>query len=54
MKWIELKRSSPVQIHESLILIQSNPADDPEAESSPVQSGHNRVDIYQIPCKIYM
>ena len=54
MKWIELKRSSPVHIHESLILIQSNPADDPEAESSPVQSGHNRVDIYQIPCKIYM
>ena len=54
MKWIELKRSSPVQIHESLILIQSNPADDPEAESSPVQSGHYRVDIYQIPCKIYM
>ena len=54
MKWIELKRSSPVEIHESLILIQPNPADDPEAESSPVQSGHNRVDIYQIPCKIYM
>ena len=54
MKWIELKRSSPVQIHEPLILIQSNPADNPEAESSPVQSGHNRVGIYQIPCKIYM
>ena len=36
VKWIELKRSSPVQIHEPLILIQSNPADDPEAESSPV------------------
>ena len=50
----ELKRSSPVQIHEALILIQSNPADDPEAESSPVQSGHNRVGIYQIPAKIYM
>ena len=30
MEWIELKRSSPVQIHEPLILIQSNPADDPE------------------------
>ena len=54
MKWIELKRSSPVQIHEPLILIQSNPADDPEAESSLVQSGHNRVGVYQIPCKIYM
>ena len=54
MEWIELKRSSPVQIHEALILIQSNPADDPEAESSPVQSGHNRVGIYQIPYKIYM
>ena len=54
MKWIELKRSSPVQIHEPLILIQSNPADDPETESSTVQSGHNRVAIYQIPCKIYM
>ena len=52
MEWIELKRSSPVQIHEPLILIQSNPADDPASESSPVQSGHNRVDIYQIPCKI--
>ena len=52
MEWIELKRSSPVQIHEPLILIQSNPADDPEAESSPVQSGHNRVGIYQLPCKI--
>ena len=49
MKWIELKRSSSVQIHEPLILIQSNPANDPEAESSPVQSGHNRVGIYQIP-----
>ena len=54
MEWIEFKRSSPVQIHEALILIQSNPADDPEAESSPVQSGHNRVGIYQIPYKIYM
>ena len=54
MEWIELKRSSPVQIHEPLILIQSNPADEPEAESSPVQSGHNRVGIYQIPCKIDM
>ena len=43
---------SPVQIHEPLILIQSNPADDPEAESSPVQSGHNRVGICQLPCKI--
>ena len=43
MKWIELKSSSQVQIHEPLILIQSNPADDPEAESSPAQSGHNRV-----------
>ena len=41
MEWIELERSSPVQIHELLILIQSNPADDPESESSPVQSGHN-------------
>ena len=51
MKWIELKRSSPVQIHEPLILIQSNPADNPEAESSPAQSGHNIVAIYQIPCK---
>ena len=54
MEWIELKRSSPVQIHEPLILIQSNPADDPEFESSPVQSGHNRASTYQIPCKIYM
>ena len=54
MEWIELKRSSPVQIHEPLILIQSNPADDPEFESSPVQSGHNRAVIYQIPCKIDM
>ena len=52
MEWIEFKRSSPAQIHESLILIQSNPADHPESESSPVQSGHNRV--YQIPCKIDM
>ena len=52
MKCIDLKRSSPVQIHEPLILIQSNPADDPEAESSPVQARHNRVGIYQIPCKI--
>ena len=41
MEWIELERSGPVQIHEPLILIQSNPADDPESESSPVQSGHN-------------
>ena len=39
MEWIELKRSSPIRIHEPLILIQSNPADDPESESSPVQSG---------------
>ena len=54
MKWIELKWSSPVQIHEPLILIQSNPADDPEAESSSVESGLHRVGIYQIPCKIYM
>ena len=54
MKWIELKGSSPVQIHEPLILIQSNPAGDPEAESSPVQSGDNRVGSYQIPCQIYM
>ena len=54
MEWIELKRSSPVQIHEPLILIQSNPADEPESESSPVQSGHNRVGIYQMPCKIVM
>ena len=54
MEWIELKRSSLVQIHEPLILIQSNPADDPEFESSPVQSGHNRVGIYQIPCNIDM
>ena len=54
MEWIELKRSSPVQIHEPLILNQSNPADDPESESSPVQSGHNRIGIYQIPCKIDM
>ena len=43
MKWIELKRSSPVQIHEPLILIQSNPTHDPEAEPSPVQSGHKIV-----------
>ena len=48
MKWIELKGSSPVQIHEPPILIQSNPADDLEAESSPVQSENNKVDIYQI------
>ena len=54
MEWIELKWSSPVQIHEPLILIQSNPADDPESQSSPVQSGYNRVGIYQIPCKIDM
>ena len=54
MEWIELKRSSPVQIHEPLILIQSNPADDPESESSPVQSGNNRIGIYQIPCEIDM
>ena len=54
MEWIELKQSSPVQIHEPLILIQSNPADEPESESSPVQSGHNIVGIYQIPCKIDM
>ena len=53
-EWIELKRSSPVQIHEPLILIQSNPADDRESESSPVQSGHNRIGIYQISCKIDM
>ena len=53
MKWIELRGSGPVQIHEPLILIQSNPADDTETESSPVKSGHNRVGIYQIPCKIY-
>ena len=46
MKWIELKRSSPVQIHEPLILIQPYPADDPEAESSPVQSEHNREGIH--------
>ena len=52
MEWIELKRSSPIRIHEPLILIQSNPADGPEYDSSPVQSGHNRVGIYQIPCKI--
>ena len=49
MEWIELKRSSPIQIHELLILIQSNPADEPEYESSPVRSGHNGVGIYQIP-----
>ena len=54
MEWIEFKRSSPVQIHEPLILIQSNPADDSESESSHVQSGHSRVGIYQIPCKIDM
>ena len=54
MEWIELKRSSPVQVHEPLILIQSNPADDPEFEYSPVQSGHNRAGTYQIPCKIDM
>ena len=54
MHWIEWKRFSPIQIHESLILIQSNPAADPEAESSPVQSGHKRVGNYQIPYKIYM
>ena len=54
MEWIELKRSSPIQIHEPLILIQSNPADDPESESSSVQSGHNRASIYQIPFKIDM
>ena len=51
MEWIELKRSSPVQIHEPLILIQSNPAEDPEYESSPVRSGQNRVIIDQIPCR---
>ena len=38
MECIELKRSSQVQIHEPLILIQSNPSDDPESESSPVQN----------------
>ena len=54
MKRIELQRSSPVQIHEPPILIQSNPADDSVAQSSPVQSEHNRVDIYQIPSKLYM
>ena len=54
MEWIELKRSSPVRIHEPLILIQSNPVDDPESESSPVQSGHNRIGIYQKPSKIDM
>ena len=54
MEWIELLRSSPVQIHDPLILIQSSPADDPETESSPVQSIHNRVGICQIPCKICM
>ena len=54
MEWIELKRSSSIRIHEPLILIQSNPADDPESESSPDQSGHNRIGIYQIPCKIDM
>ena len=54
MKWIELKIFIPVQIHDPLILIQSNPAEDPEAESSPDQCGHNRVGILQIPCKVYM
>ena len=54
MEWIELKRSSPIQIHEPLILIQSNPVDGPESESSPVQSRHNRVSIYQMPSKIDM
>ena len=42
MKWIDLKISSPVLVHEPLILIQSNQADNPEAEFSPVQSGYNR------------
>ena len=36
MNWIELKRSSPVQIHEPLTLIQSNPAEDQKL--NPVQS----------------
>ena len=54
MEWIELKRSSPVQIHEPLILIQSIPPDEPESESSPAQSGHNGVGIYQMPCEIDM
>ena len=54
MERIELKRSSPIQIHEPLILIQTNPADHPESESSPVHSGHNRVSIYQMPSKIDM
>ena len=47
LKWIELNRPSPVQIHETLILIQSNPAEDPEAQSRPVQSGHIRVGTYK-------
>ena len=41
----------PVQIHEPLILIQSNPVDDPESESFPVQSGHNRIGI--LPNTLY-
>ena len=54
MEWIELLRSSPVQIQDPLILIQSSSADDPEPESSPVQSRYNRVGICQIPCKIFI
>ena len=35
----ELERSNPTHIHEQLVLTQSNPADDQEVESSPIQSG---------------
>ena len=46
MDWVAKIQSSPIR--DSLILIHSSPADDPETESSPVQSRHNRVGICQI------
>ena len=45
MKWIELTRSSPVQVHEPLILIQSNPADDPEAASNQDTTDYRYLNI---------
>ena len=39
VKLIKAERSNPTHIHEQLVLTQSNPADDQEVESSPIQSG---------------
>ena len=52
MDWVEKIQSSPNPRATDPNPVQ--PADDPEAESSLVQSGHKRVANYQIPCKIYM